>query len=307
MCSNRKMKTSTENCLQQIEKAAEWIKEADCIIIGAGAGLSASAGFEYSGKRFEKYIKDLENAYGYQDMYSGGFYPYPSWEAYWAFFSRMIYLNRYMNPPISVYETLLDLVRNKDYFALTTNVDHMFQKAGFDKQRIFYTQGDYGLFQTQSGRQKEIWDNEEAIKAMVEDQGFVIAENGELFVPAHLKREISSHLVPKDLQSGELLVPNLRIDETFVQDAGWNAAEARYHAFLEKASEKKTLFLELGVGFNTPGIIKYPFQSMAQRFEDARMISIDSAYPDCRRQGRFMELGGDLNAVLRQILVREQA
>ena len=261
---NRKMPTTeTPNGIEKLKIALE---QAETVIIGAGAGLSTSAGFIYSGERFEKYFGDFARKYHFADMYSGGFYPYPSQEELWAFWSRNIYINRYMNPPKPVYENLLALVRDKDYFVLTTNVDHCFQKAGFDKRRLFYTQGDYGLFQCSKPCHQATYDNEETVREMVLSQGYEIAENGALTIPEGGKIYLSvpSDLLPRCPKCGRPMAMNLRADDTFVEDAGWDAAAQRYSDFLRAHQQKKTVFLETGTGWNTPGIIKYPFWQMTK-------------------------------------------
>lgn len=171
------------NTADGIQKLQRALQEVDTVIIGAGAGLSTSAGFTYSGERFRKYFSDFAEKYRFSDMYSGGFYPYKTLEEHWAYWSRYIWINRYQNPPKPVYDKLYELVREKDYFVLTTNVDHCFQKAGFDKHRLFYTQGDYGLFQCSEPCCQETWDNEESIRNMLLAQGYKISESGELFEP----------------------------------------------------------------------------------------------------------------------------
>lgn len=220
------------------------IEEADAVIIGAGAGLSTAAGFSYSGERFDKNFSDFEEKYGFHDMYSGGFYLYDSPEEYWAFWSREIYINRYMDAPLPVYDDLLKLVKDKDYFVLTTNVDHCFQKAGFDKKRLFYTQGDFGLLQCVKPCCQKTFDNEKIILEMVEQQR---------------NMKIPTELIPKCPYCGRPLTTNLRVDGTFVQDEGWHEAAERYALFERRHQNMKTLYLEIGVGFNTPGIIKYNF------------------------------------------------
>lgn len=212
---------------ENIALLEEKISQAEAILVGAGAGLSTAAGFTYSGKRFHQWFFDFEQAYGIRDMYSGGFYPFPSREIYWAWWSRQIYLNRYVDAPLPVYPQLLDLVHGKEYFVLTTNVDHQFQRAGFDKKRLFYTQGDYGLFQKERpGRKKETWDNEEMVYRMLEAQGFVKDRDCRYQVPAdgHIRKAIPASLVPKAPDDGSPLVMNLRCDDTFVEDAGWHWA-----------------------------------------------------------------------------------
>lgn len=221
---------------QQAAQIREKIKDADAVIIGAGAGLSTSAGFTYAGERFQAYFSDFAAQYGFTDMYSGGFYPYLTLEEHWAYWSRYIYINRYQNPPKPVYEKLLELVRDKDYFVLTTNVDHCFQKAGFDKKRMFYTQGDYGLFQCSAPCCQETYDNEVSVREMVLAQGYEIQENGRLVLPAGVKpkRMIPPELVPHCPHCGRPMSMNLRADDTFVEDAGWHRASERYEDFLRR-------------------------------------------------------------------------
>ena len=249
---------------EQISRLRKALDECDAVVIGAGSGLSTPAGFTYSGERFERYFYDFIEKYHIPDMYSGGFWPFRSMEEYWAWWSRHIWVNRYVKAPKPIYDTLLSLVRDKDYFVLTTNVDHQFQKAGFDKQRLFYTQGDYGLFQSIKPKLKKTYDNEDAVRAMVLSQGFAIGEDGELSVPegVTLKMEVPSDLVPLCSDDGQHMIPNLRSDDSFVEDFGWHEASGRYAAFLAAHEGQKVLFWELGVGGNTPGIIKYPFWRM---------------------------------------------
>lgn len=247
MYSNNPTKHFTEAYSQKIQNLRHAIDKADAVVIGAGAGLSASAGFTYSGARFQNYFSDFEAAYGFHDMYTGGFYPYQTPEEYWAYWSRYIWVNRYMDAPKPVYETLLQLVEQKDYFVLSTNVDHCFQKAGFDKKRLFYTQGDYGLWQCSQPCRQETCDNEAAVRQMQK---------------AQRNMRIPSELVPRCPRCGRPMTMNLRADGRFVEDAGWHEAAARYENFLRLAAGKRIVFLELGVGYNTPGIIKYPFWRM---------------------------------------------
>lgn len=241
---------STVNYSKQLERLRTAIENADCIVIGAGAGLSTSAGFVYTGERFKKYFSDFEAKYGFHDMYTGGFYPYKTAEEFWAYWSRYIYINRYMRAPKNVYNELLELVKDKDYFVITTNVDHQFQKAGFDKNRLFYTQGDYGLFQCSTPCGTETYENQEIIRRMVD---------------AQKDMKIPSDLVPKCPNCGKPLTMNLRSDDKFVEDEGWHRAAERYKTFLQTRNGQRTLFLELGVGYNTPGIVKYPFWQMTAR------------------------------------------
>lgn len=249
----------------KIEILREWLNGAEAIVIGAGAGLSTAAGFTYGGERFRRYFTDFADKYSFRDMYSGGFYPYDTLEEFWAYWSRYIYINRYDQPAGKPYEDLLALVRGKNYFVLTTNVDHRFQVAGFDKARLFYTQGDYGLFQCSVPCHNKTYDNEAQIRAMLK---------------AQKDMRIPSELVPRCPVCGEPMAMNLRSDDTFVEDEGWHAASRRYEAFLRENAGKKVLFLELGVGMNTPGIIKYPFWQMTYRNKNARYacINLEIAY-----------------------------
>lgn len=241
------------------------LETADAILIGAGSGLSTAAGYVYTGERMDRYFSDFAQQYGFRDMYSGGFYPYSSMEEFWGFWCRYIWINRYVPIPSDLYEQLFTLVEGKEYFVLTTNVDHCFQRSGFDKARLFYTQGDYGLFQ--SSRPKgasadKTYDNYETIRAMVLSEGFRIGENNELLVPDDGKvlMRVPKELVPRCPDDGHLMTTNLRSDDSFVEDAGWHQAAQRYMDFLHRHERDHILYLELGVGMNTPVIIKFPFQ-----------------------------------------------
>ena len=225
------------------EQLKAWLDEAEAVVIGAGAGLSTAAGFTYAGERFRRYFADFEQKYGFHDMYSGGFYPYKTPEEYWAFWSRYVMVNRYDQPAGRPYLALLKLVRDKNCFVLTTNVDHRFQVAGFDKRRLFYTQGDYGLFQCSLPCHDKTYDNEAVVRRMA-------AEQRDMKVP--------SALLPVCPVCGRPMTMNLRADDRFVEDEGWREACARYEQFLTQNRDKKVLFWELGVGMNTPSIIKYP-------------------------------------------------
>ena len=247
MFFSRLTRQSTQNFSAQVDKLRDALATADAVVVGAGAGLSTAAGYTYSGPRFSRLFGDFAARYGFLDMYSGGFYPYDTLEEHWAFWSRYVMCNRYDPIPGHVYQQLLDLLRGRDYFVLTTNVDHCFQRAGFDKQRLFYTQGDYGLFQCSRPCCQETWDNEDVIRAMVDQQS-------DLRIP--------SELVPHCPHCGAPATMNLRSDGTFVEDEGWHKAAARYSEFLRRHEGMRTLYLEIGVGGNTPGIIKYPFWQM---------------------------------------------
>ena len=248
-----------------LEALGRAIDDASAVLIGAGAGLSTAAGFTYSGDRFLRYFPDFIARYGFSDMYTGGFYPFPTEEEFWAYWSRYIFINRFMDPPLPVYKTLVDLVADKDYFVLTTNVDHCFQKAGVDHDRLFYTQGDYGLWQCSVPCHQQTYDNAEVVEAMVRAQGFQIDRAGALMPPAtteSLRRAVPSELVPHCPRCGAPMTMNLRSDERFVEDDGWHRAAARYQAFCDAHKSGAILLWEIGVGYNTPGIIKYPFWRM---------------------------------------------
>ncbi|MBR0518070.1 MAG: Sir2 silent information regulator family NAD-dependent deacetylase [Firmicutes bacterium] len=282
------------------------IDAADAVVIGAGAGLSTSAGFLYTGERFEKYFPDFIRKYRFEDMYSGGFrvMQLPPGEL-WAYWSRYIYINRYMDPPKPVYRELFELVKEKDYFVLTTNVDHCFQKAGFDKHRLFYTQGDYGLWQCSRPCHQKTYDNEETVRSMVLAQGFAITADGALTVPegAALQMTVPPELVPRCPVCGEPMRMNLRADDTFVEDDGWHAAAQRYSDFLRRHSGLKVLFLEAGVGWNTPGIIKYPFWRMTRDEKDAvyACLNYSEAYAPDEIAARSICIDGDTGEILAQL------
>ena len=260
---------STESFSDNIKRLQDALRSADAVVIGAGAGLSAAAGFDYGGKRFRKYFADFEEKYGIHDMYSGGFYPYDSSEEYWSWWSRQILINRYDCPVGEVYKNLLSLIEGKDYFVLTTNVDHQFQRAGFDKKRLFYTQGDYGLFQCSTPCCMETVDNEAIIKQMV-------AEQKDIRIP--------SALIPPCPHCGAPLHLNLSSDESFVEDEGWHKAAERYENFLRTRNGLKILFLELGVGFNTPVIIKYPFWQMTAKNSNAVYACLNKGQAFCPQE-----------------------
>ena len=291
---------------ENIRKLRECIRRADAVLIGAGAGLSTAAGFVYSGERFRRYFADFGRKYGFGDMYSGGFAPYRTREEFWAYWSRYIWINRYMDAPNSTYADLLRLVDQKDYFVLTTNVDHCFQKAGFDKQRLFYTQGDYGLFQCTKPCCQNTWDNEAAVRQMVLSQGYVIGENRELTLPdgQTAAMAIPSALLPKCPSCGRPLTMNLRSDDTFVEDEGWRGAAARYEAWADRHLDQAVVYLEIGVGYNTPGIIKYSFWQQAYANSKAVYACLNTEkepVPDEIRD-RSILLSGDAHQLIRALL-----
>ena len=267
----------TQNIERNLERARDMLRQADAVMIGAGAGLSTAAGFEYSGPRFQEYFHDFEKEYGFHDMYSGGFYPYETPEEKWAFWSRNIWINRYASIPGPAYNDLFRLVRGKDYFVLTTNVDHCFQRAGFDKARLFYTQGDYGLFQCSKPCRPKTWSNEAQVRAMVESQGFTMGPDNALRPPMNRApfRYVPPALTPKCPVCGRPMTMNLRSDETFVEDDGWHAAAGRYESFVKAHRDKRVVYLEIGVGYNTPGIIKYNFWQQVCANPEASYICLN--------------------------------
>ena len=288
-----------------IDRLRTVLSQADAVIIGAGAGLSASAGFAYSGGRFQTWFSDFAAAYGIPDMYSGGFYPFDTLEEFWAWWSRQIMVNRYMDAPKPVYNTLFRLVKDLDYFVLTTNVDHCFQKAGFDKKRLFYTQGDYGLLQCSGPCCQETVDNEELIVQMVKAQGFVI-EADHSFHAAEGTRpsmKIPTDLVPRCPHCGRPMTTNLRCDDSFVQDEGWYRAAERYSAFLRSRKGQHLLLLELGVGYNTAGIIKYPFWQMTAENPNATLACLNLGQAVCppELENQAICINGDIGEILEKL------
>ena len=281
-------KLSTKSCSEPLERLQAALRDCDAVVIGAGAGLSTSAGFVYTGERFEKYFSDFAAKYGIKDMYSGGFYPFPTQEEFWAYWSRYIYSNRYTDAPKPVYENLLQLVQDKDYFVITTNVDHCFQKAGFDKMRLFYTQGDYGLFQCSEPCCQETFDNESVIRQMIERQ-----EN----------MKIPTELLPTCPHCGKPMTMNLRCDDTFVEDEGWHRAAERYENFLRTRAGGKILFLEFGVGYNTPVIIKYPFWQMTAKNPNATYVCINQGQAVCPQEieRQSVCINADIGQVLQSL------
>ncbi|MBR4162771.1 MAG: Sir2 silent information regulator family NAD-dependent deacetylase [Solobacterium sp.] len=290
---------------QEIQKLKDTISNCDAVVIGAGAGLSTAAGYIYTGARFEKYFSDFAKKYHFTDMYSGGFYPYETMEEFWGFWSRYIWINRYAPIPSDLYDRLYELVKDKDYFVITTNVDHCFQRAGFDKKRLFYTQGDYGLLQSSDPKgisAEKTYDNEEIIRKMVLSQGFEIAEDGTLVIPEgkEISMTVPTELIPYCPDDGELMTTNLRADNSFVEDEGWHQAAERYTNFLRTRQHEKVLFMELGVGMNTPVIIKYPFWQMTDKFPHATYacLNLKEAYAPKEIKAKSICIDGDIGNIV---------
>ncbi len=271
--------------IQSVRDLRKALDEADAVVVGAGAGLSTAAGFTYSGERFERLFPDFIAKYGFGDMYSAGFYPYDTLEENWAFWSRYIWHNRYEPAPKDTYGKLLRLLDGKDFFVITTNVDHQFQKAGFPKDKLFYTQGDYGLWQCCEPCHKKTYDNYETVKRMVEEQS-------DMAVP--------TELVPHCPICGKPMSMNLRADGTFVEDEGWYAAARRYEAYLQAHGWGKVLYLELGVGGNTPGIIKYPFWRLTLANDDATYACLN--YGEAFAPGEILDRSILIDADIDQVL-----
>ena len=275
--------------MTKTSRLLEALTNADAVVVGAGAGLSTSAGFTYSGERFQKYFADFIEAYGFSDMYSAGFYPFKTLEEQWAYWSRHIWYNRYVEAPKDTYDKLAQLLAGKYFFVLTTNVDHQFQLAGFPKDRLFYTQGDYGLWQCSQPCHADTYDNYETVKLMVETQRYM---------------RVSSELVPHCPRCGEPMSMNLRADHTFVEDAGWHQAAQRYQDFMAAHRADKVLYLELGVGANTPGIIKYPFwqRTYANPLATYACINFGQAQAPIEISERSILIDGDIHQALTQAL-----
>ena len=291
---------------EQVRKLKEKIQNAEAIVLGAGSGLSTAAGFTYSGERFQKYFFDFAKKYPIRDIYSGGFFPFESPEEFWAWWSRHIYFNRYVDAPSDVYGNLKKIVEGKDYFVLTTNVDHQFQRAGFEKERLFYTQGDYGLFQSSRPTVAKTYDNQETVETMLEAQGFVRDNAGIFQLPEGktLKMSIPTELIPICPDDGLSMTMNLRTDESFVEDAGWKMAAKRYQDFLHSHKGKHVLYWELGVGMNTPVIIKFPFWQYTEENPNAYYACLNLGEAGCSKEisERSICLNADIGQVLRDLL-----
>lgn len=275
-------------CDQAIAEARGLLGRADRVLIGAGAGLSTAAGITYGGPRFEQRFRSFIERYGMTDMYSAGFYPFPTEEDRWAYWAEHVWANRYEPPALPLYESLFDFVRGKDYFVITTNVDAQFQKAGFASERLFATQGDYGLNQCQRGCHDRLYPNRDLVDAIR-----AATRNGE-------EIRAPSALVPRCPVCGGPMAVHLRVDGRFVEDAAWHEAEQRYRAFVAALAEKPegSVLLELGVGWNTPVIIRFPFEQLAAA-TGAPLIRMnyDDARIDSRRIPHGVGLQGDLAAL----------
>ena len=290
---------------EQIARLKKELETADAVVVGAGAGLSTAAGFTYSGERFRRIFFDFEEAFGFHDMYTGGFAVMDAESVVsWAYWARNIYFNRYVPAPKPVYWDLLALLEGKDYFVITTNVDHQFQRAGFDKKRLFYTQGDYGLFQSVDPKVRETFDNEAWTMRAMEAQGFVRDENGIFRVTESgtISMRLPADLIPT-APNGDPVTMNLRADDSFVEDDGWHRASAAYSDFLRRHDGLHVLYLEIGVGANTPVIIKYPFWQMTRDNKQAVYACLNYGEAYCPREieKQAVCLDGDTAELLREL------
>ena len=247
----------------RIAHVRQLLSEADGVLIGAGAGLSTAAGISYDGDDFRREFRPWIERYGITDLYSSSFYPFRTEEEYWACWARHIWFCRYRPDGLPLYRALLSLVKGKDYFVFTTNVDAQFAKSGFEEDRIFACQGDYGLFQTESGRSKRLYPNEAMVRRMM---------------AATVDCRIPSDLIPRDAETGEKLVPNLRVDDRFVEDDHWDEQARRYQEFVEQHGKSRLVLLELGVGFNTPSIIRFPFERMAAEYPHTALVRFNQQW-----------------------------
>lgn len=278
------MKVTLNNNIENIKKL---IDEAEYVLIGGGAGLSASAGIEYSGKRFEDNFKEFIEKYHFTDMYTSGFYDFKTQEEKWAYWAKHMYINDIGMKATNLYKEILELVKNKKYFVITTNVDDQFYKAGFDKNRIFATQGSYAYIQCSYACHNKIYNATDMVKEMVEN----IRDC-----------KIPSELVPKCPVCGENMEVNLRKDAYFVQDDNWYRQDEKYGKFLDNTKDKKVLLLELGVGFNTPGIIRLPFEQMVYNNNEWNLVRINkdntSTFFDI--EDKIIKIKDDISAVFSQ-------
>ena len=297
--------TMTSINKSDLSKIVSYISKSKAIIIGAGAGLSTSAGFYTSGERFQKYFFDFKKKYNLKDMYSGSFYPYSKKSEYWAFMSRNIYLNRFSPFPKKTYKILYQIFKEKNYFILTTNVDHLFQRAGFNKNRLYYMQGDMGLLQCKKPCHFKNYDNYNIIKDMLIDQGFSFDSEGDLIIGEKIKTEISEKLIPKCPVCGGEMDFNLRIGDNFVQDNGWYKHQKLYDDFINKYKNDDILYIELCVGYNTPSIIKYNFWNQVNNNPKAKLVSInleESEIPE-KIKNRSLILTGEADEILNKIYI----
>lgn len=274
-----------DDYLRRIEEARQAIASAEAVLVGAGAGFSAAAGLVYDGKEFRDYFADFIARFGITDLYTSSFYPYPSEEVRWAYWAKHVHMIRYAPPAMPLYRALLETVRAKEHFVITTNVDGQFRKAGFAPDRVFEVQGDYGLMQCRTPCHDRLYSNEQAVSAIL---------------PAISDCSIPSRLVPVCPVCGGPMDIHVRADASFIQDEAWHGMADRYERFLSRHARRRTVFLELGVGFNTPTIIRYPFEQMTYRNPQAVLIRLNKDYPDAiaENRRRTLSFGEDAAKVI---------
>ena len=253
-----------KNLSERIKEIREAIKDAEYIIIGAGAGLSTAAGLEYGGQRFIDNFSDYISKYQMTDMYTAGFYPFETLEEKWGYWSKHIYINDVGAEGTRLYEKLHELVKDKQYFVITTNVDNQFTKSGFPSNKVYATQGSYNYFQCSKACHDSLYKNTGIIKEMVDN------------IDEELK--IPGDMVPYCPKCGEPLDTNLRKDSYFVEDVYWHKQKEAYQKFLNEAKNHKTVLLEFGVGFNTPAIIRFPFESMTEKMPEWTLVRFNLEY-----------------------------
>lgn len=277
-----------EEYSSRILQAKQAIKQADYIIIGAGSGLSTAAGLLYSGEKFEKDFKEFIEKYHFDNLYSASFYEFKTQEEKWAFFAKMIKLNRYNEKPLKLYQELYEVVKNKEYFVLSTNVDGQFYNSGFDKDKVFEVQGDYSYLQCENACHKKLYNNKELVEKWLRNTK---------------KFQIPSDLVMKCPVCGGNMNMNLRKDANFVQDENWYRQSKKYEDFLSRSKDKNVVLLEIGVGFNTPGIIRFPFEQMTANSEKTTLIRINKDYPNpmLEIENKIISFDEDTNKIIEDL------
>lgn len=264
--------TFTNSLSERIAHVGRLIADADYILIGAGAGLSAAAGLDYAGKEFEREFQPWIERYGITDLYSSSFYPFKTEEERWAYWAKHIWFSRFRTGGTELYHNILQLIKGKEYFVITTNVDAQFEKTEFAKEKIFATQGDYAYLQARSGSTKTLVYNESWVKQAL---------------AATIDCKVPTELIPHHPLTGELMSPNLRCDDTFVEDERWHRQKEAYHEFVGKAWGHKLLLLEFGVGFNTPSIIRFPFEQMAASNSNVSLVRFNRDHPQLMQDNVF--------------------
>ena len=276
--------------LEKINETKELIKNADYILIGAGAGLSTSAGIEYTGKRFKDNFSEFIKKYNFTDMYTSGFYDFETEEEKWAYWAKHMHINNIGAEATKLYKDILKLIKNKEYFVITTNVDDQFYKSGFDENKIFAIQGSYRYIQCSQACHNKVYDATEIVKEM-------ISKTKDCKIP--------TELVPICPVCGEVMETNLRKDSYFVQDDRWYIQNKRYEEFLTKAKNKELLLIELGVGFNTPGIIRFPFEQMVYQTDNWKLVRLnkDNCETILNIENRYIPLQNNISEIIQLMLI----